>query len=122
MTTIDTYQEAEARHPDELRQIARDRRTTRERLRPYTDESLLAAVARHAACCNLVLDLAYRTRCAPPAELLVRDDQFAVLIVELERRKVCGYSDLFEPIPNLVRINSRVADELDSIMKLEGKP
>ena len=45
-----------------------------------------------------------------------------VLVVELERRKVCGYSDLFGPIPNLVRINSRVTDELNSIMKLEVEP
>ena len=84
-----------ARHPDELRQIARDRRTTRERLRPYTDESLLAAVAHHTKGRGLTMDLAYRTTCAAPAELLVGEAQFKILVAELERRDVGGASDLF---------------------------
>lgn len=95
MITTDTYREAEARHPDELRQIARDRRTARERLRTYPDESLLAAVATHARNCGFTLDLAYRTTCGAPAELLIGEAQLGDLIAELERRDVCGASDLF---------------------------
>lgn len=95
MITTDTYREAEARHPDEVRQLANDQRTTHERLRPYTDGSLLAAVERHATSLGLTMDLAYRTACAAPAELLVSGAQFKILVTELERRGACSPGDLF---------------------------
>ena len=73
-------------------------------LRTYSDESLLAAMACHAKSRGLFVDPVYRTKGEAPAELLI-GDQFSALVAELERRKVCGPADLFEPILNLARIN-----------------
>lgn len=64
-------------------------------LRTYPDEALLAAVARHANKRGLTMDLAYRTTCGAPAELLIGRAQFKMLVAELERRDVGGASDLF---------------------------
>ena len=65
-------------------------------LRTYTDEALLAAVAHHAKGRGLTMDLAYRTTCNAPAELLIGEAQFKILVTELERHHVCGAGDLFE--------------------------
>ena len=65
-------------------------------IRFYDDESLLAAVAFHANSRGLTMDLAYRTTCGAPAELLIGEAQFKILVTELERRDVCGPGDLFQ--------------------------
>ncbi len=59
----------------------------------YTDEDLLAAVARHAQAFGLTMDLAYRTVRSAPEELAA--DQFKDLVAELELRGACGAGDLF---------------------------
>lgn len=65
--------------------------------KPYTTESLLAAVAHHAKGRGLTMDLAYRTTCHAPSELLVGEGQFEVLVTELKSRDVGRAGDLFCP-------------------------